>query len=101
MKDYELLYCEKMQDFSRVVKIIKSETAVGKQLQSAYYRYEIRKQVDDPSKEYVNEWLEIKANGYLYKINVSCNSQLANEKQLFAVLCFEEGICGLISKEGY
>ena len=101
MRDFELLYVEKREDFSRVVNIIKFETAIGKMLRSAHYRYEIKKRADDPSKEFVNEWLEIKANGYEYKINVCANSQLANEKQLFAVLCFEEGICGLISKEGY
>ncbi len=101
MKDFELLYLEKMEDFSRVAKIIKFETAIGKMLRDAHYRYEILQRKDDPSKQYVNEWLEIKANGHEYKINVCANSQLANEKQLFAVLCFPGDICGLISKEEY
>lgn len=101
MNDFELMYLEKMEDFNRTVKIIKYETAIGKKLRSAYYRYEIKQRKDDPSKQYVNEWLEIKSDGYEYKINACANSALANETQLLAVLCFSEAICGLISKEGY
>ena len=99
MQDFELLYLEKMEIFDRVFKLIKYQTEIGKRLASAHYRYEIRKRIDDPSKEYVEEWLDIEANGFRYKINACANSALANEKELFAVLCFEDGICGLISKE--
>jgi len=101
MRDFELMYLEKMDDFDRFFKLIKWQTEIGKRLLSAHYRYEIKKRVDDPSKEFVTEWIEVKADGYMYKVNVNCNSQLANEKQLLAVLCFPNEICGLISKDGY
>lgn len=101
MKDLELMYLEKGEDFDRTVKLIKWDTAVGKRLRSAHYRYEIRQRHDDPTKTYAEEWLEVKTDGTFYKINVTCNSALANETQLFAALLFPDQICGLISTENY
>lgn len=101
MKEEQLLFLEKLEDFDRTVKLIKWDTAIGKRLRSAHYRYEIRTRKDDPTKTYAEEWLEVKTDGTFYKINVTCNSALANETQLFAALLFPDQICGLISKEEY
>lgn len=99
MNEKQLLFLEKKDDFERIAELIKFKLEIGLRLQSARYCYEVKTWATDPTKTWVDEWLEIKSAGYLYKVNVCANSQMANERQLLAVLAFPESICGLISKE--
>jgi len=89
----------KKKAFNRFAEIIKSETAMGENLERAELKFEIKQRADNPSLTFTNEWLEIRANGYFYTINATGNSQWANEKQLIATLCFEDKIQGLLGKE--
>lgn len=99
MKDELIMYDEKKWDFGKFVEMIKWNSAIGKSLRSAKYLWEVKIRADNPQLTFIDEWLEIKANGYFYKINVCKNSQLANEMQLMFVLLCEEKIQGLICKE--
>jgi len=62
---------EKREDFAGFVEILKKQTEVGKRLKSANYQYEVRSRVCDPARYFTNEWLEIEADGYRYKINAA------------------------------
>jgi len=93
-----MLHEEKKVDFEGFVNIMKQQTEVGKKLKAASYCYEIRNRIDDPSKVFSNEWLEVEVGGYRYKINAAYNSALANEQQLLAVLLCPDEIQGLIEK---
>jgi hypothetical protein len=95
--DEKFMLCEeKKEDFEGFAGIMRQQTEVGKKLKSASYQYEIRNRLDDPTKYFANEWLEIEAGGYRYKINAAYNSALANEQQLLAVLFCPEEIQGLM-----
>ena len=92
-------YEEKREDFAGFVELMKKQTEVGKKLKSAGYHYEVKSRAYDPTKFFTNEWLEIEADGYRYKINAAYNSALANEQQLMAVLMCPEEIQGILEKE--
>lgn len=94
-EDYQV----KAWDFGKFADLIKWNTAIGKKLRSARYRYEVKPRADNPQLTFVDEWLEVKTGGYLYKINVCRNSQLGNEIELINVLIHPGLIRGLISKE--
>jgi hypothetical protein len=93
-----MMYEEKRKDFAGFVKVIKKQSEVGKKLKTADYHYEVKSRAYDPTKYFTNEWLEIEADGYRYKINAAYNSALANEQQLMAALICPEEIQGLIEK---
>lgn len=93
-----MMYEEKREDFAGFVELMKKQTEVGKKLKSASYHYEVKSRAYDPTKYFTNEWLEIEAGGYRYKINAAYNSTLTNEQQLMAVLMCQEDIQGLIEK---
>lgn len=96
----ELIYQMKQEDFRKFAHLIKWESAMGKHLRSARYVYEPKQRADNPELRFIDEYLLIKANGYEYKIAAGRNSELGNEMQLIAVLCFPSQIQGLLSKEG-
>lgn len=93
--DYEV----KQWEFGKFAELIKWNTAIGKLLRSARYRYEMKPRADNPQLTHVEEWLEIKTGGYLYKISANRNSQLENETALMDVLLHKAYIGGFISKE--
>jgi hypothetical protein len=93
-----VMFEEKREDFAGFVDLMKNQTEVGKKLKSASYHYEVKSRAYDPTKHFTNEWLEIEADGYRYKISAAYNSALANEQQLIAVLMCPEDIQGLIEK---
>lgn len=94
-EDYQV----KAWDFGKFAELIKWNTAIGKLLRSARYRYEVKPRADNPQLTFVNEWLEIKTGGYLYKVNANHNSQLGNEVALINTLLHPGLLQGLISKE--
>jgi hypothetical protein len=98
MDEKFMIYEEKKEDFEGFANVMRQQTEVGKRLKKASYNYEIRSRIGDPTKFFANEWLEIEADGYRYKINAAYNSALANEQQLMAVLMCQEEILGLIEK---
>jgi len=98
IEEFFTIHEEKKEDFAGFVNVLKKQTEVGKKLQTARYHYEIRNRIDDPTKVFTNEWLDIEAGGYRYKINVAYNSALANEQQILAVLLCPNEIQGLIEK---
>ncbi len=98
IEEYFRIYEEKKEKFTEFVNTLKKQAEIAEKFTSASYNYEIRNRADDPTKAFVYEWLEIESGGYLYKINTSHNSALANELQLVAVLIFPEEIRGLMEK---
>jgi len=99
MNDLYANYEVKKADFKNFAHLIKWETAIGKGLVHAKYDYEIKARADDPTKYFGNEWIEVRTHEYEYKINVSKNSQLENEKQLLNAILCPDRIIGLLERE--